>query len=82
MIDSDLLATRLQITEVRGQMSASILMTGSYDAQLKIENDALSCSLAGLQETLQCLKDQLDLEEQSRQKEIKQIQDLKAKNRA
>lgn len=79
MIDRDILETRLQINQVRGQMSDSILRTGSYDAHLKIENDALSCSLAGLQETLQCLRDQLELEEQSRRSETRQLQVLQSK---
>lgn len=79
MIDQDIIQTRLQIIEVRSSMSASIWSTGSYDSHLKIEHDALSCSLAGLQETSQCLRDQIEVEEQSLQKEMKQLQALQSK---
>jgi hypothetical protein len=82
MIDRDIVDTLLQTKIIRSQMATSILHTGSYDGHLKIENDALTCSLLGLQETYQCIHDQIEVEEQARQKESKQLQGLEEKIRA
>lgn len=79
MIDNDILQARLQLAEVRTRMSASILLTGHYDGPVRVEHDALSCSIAGLQETYQCLQDQIEVEEQSLQKETKQLRALRSK---
>jgi hypothetical protein len=79
MIDGNLLETNRQINEVRLRMATSVLNTGSYDARDKTEGDALSCSLSGLHETLKCLQGQLKEEEQTRQKELKEVKALRAK---
>jgi hypothetical protein len=81
MIDRDIVDTLLQSKTIRSQMAITMLHGGSYDMRLKIENDALTCSLLGLQETYQCIHDQIEVEEQARQKENKQLELLQTKIR-
>jgi hypothetical protein len=81
MIDRDIVDTLLQSKTIRSQMAITMLHGGSYDMRLKIENDALTCSLLGLQETYQCIHDQIEVEEQARQKESKQLELLQTKIR-